>query len=76
MKYLKPLITSGKITDFNQLLDHVTKKELRQAMGCSLNHLNHVLRNPEKVTLRDVANLSAACGFKSWGRIGGLFVAD
>jgi hypothetical protein len=76
MKHLRPLITNGTITTFSQLLDHVTKKELMQAMGCSLNHLNYVLRNPEKVTLRDVHNLNEAVGFKSWERIGTLFIAD
>jgi hypothetical protein len=76
MKHLRPLITNGTIKTFNDLLYHVTKKELMQAMGCSLNHLNHVLRNPEKVTLRDVANLSEAVGVKGWEAVGKLFIFD
>jgi len=76
LKHLAPLIRSGQITHFPQLLHYVSKKELMNAMGCSLKHINYLLKRPDKVLLKDIAGLSEAIGFKGWERVARLFISD
>jgi hypothetical protein len=75
-KEIKRLILSGQIKTFQDLCQHVTKKELAEVMGCSVKHVNYLLAHPEKALLRDIAGLTEWLGYKRWETVGKLFMFD
>jgi hypothetical protein len=62
LSHLRPLIKDGTITVFGHLLDHVSLKDLANAMGCSVKHVKYVKDNPGKLLFGELIKLSEAIG--------------
>ena len=73
MKHLRPLITSGEIKTFEQLLSHTTIKEVAKAMGCGPVQVKAITRDHSVMTLGQLYGLSEALGL-GWRKVSELFV--
>jgi hypothetical protein len=73
MKHLRPLINNRTIKTFNDLLDHVSVKDIAKAMGCSVKHVETVRKDCGKLKLQELWKLSEALGVHR-DRVADLFV--